>query len=184
MKKRSAISLFVFLLLFSACSSSNYEILSFFFDGVPGPNEQKVTTIEAVIDSTGTKKRKEQLKKTTPKFLLHGPYSAKLCGDCHNVNQGFKILKEEPYLCYKCHDNFNDTATVLHGPVAAGLCSQCHHPHRSKNKALLLEAGQNLCLKCHELNDIKRNEDHPDIEDENCITCHDPHGNNEEYFLL
>jgi predicted CXXCH cytochrome family protein len=183
LKKKNAISLFVFLLLFSACSSSNYEILSFFFDGVPDPNEQKIETKEVVIDSSGIKKREEILKRATPKFILHGPYSAKLCGDCHNMNQGFKLLQEEPKLCYECHDNFAEEATVLHGPVAAGLCSECHHPHRSKNEFLLTKTGQDLCYKCHDEKSIKENEEHIDIEDENCITCHDPHGSNEKYLL-
>ncbi len=183
MKKRIAISLFVFLFLFSACSSSNYEILSFFFDGVSDPNEQKIETKEVAVDSSGIKKREEILKKATPKFVFHGPYRAKLCNDCHNVEQGFKLLEKEPKLCYKCHEKFEETATILHGPVAAGFCSECHHPHRSKNEFLLLEAGQDLCYKCHDKADIKEIEKHSDIKDENCITCHDPHGNNKQYFL-
>jgi len=170
--------------LFSACSSSNYEILSFFFDGVPNPNEQKIETQEVAIDSSGIKRREAILEKATPKFVLHGPYSAKLCNDCHNVNQGFKLIQPEPKLCFKCHGNFEVGANLLHGPVAAGLCSECHHPHRSKNEHLLVEKGDGLCYKCHDKTSIKENKEHNDIEGENCITCHDPHGNNKKYFLL
>ncbi|VAX27984.1 hypothetical protein MNBD_IGNAVI01-89 [hydrothermal vent metagenome] len=174
--------LIVLAFLISACSSSSYDILSFFFDGVPNPNKKEVAA-DKNIDSSKVRTREDILKKANPKFVLHGPYRAKLCDDCHNVNQGFKLLKKEPKLCYQCHDNFQKSAKFIHGPVAAGYCTECHHPHRSKNKNLLLKTGQKLCFKCHTESDIKANEDHPDIEGENCVDCHDPHGNDEQYFL-
>ncbi len=169
--------------LISACSSSNYDILSFFFDGVPNPNKQEIEIKNNNLDSSKVKMREDILKSANSKLVFHGPYRAKLCSDCHNVDQGFKLIKKQPKLCYQCHDNFQKEAKFIHGPVAAGYCTKCHHPHRSKNKNLLLETGQKLCFKCHTENDIKADEDHPDIEGENCVDCHDPHGNDEQYFL-
>ncbi len=184
LNRRNVVFLIIIVLIVSACSSSSsYGILSFFFDGVPDPNKQKVETENIVIDTTKTRTRESILKKANPKYVLHGPYRAKLCNDCHNMKQGFKLLKQEPELCYQCHDDFRKTAKFMHGPVAAGYCTECHHPHRSQNPKLLLEPGQKLCFKCHTENDIKANEEHPDIEGENCVECHDPHGNNEQYFL-
>ena len=184
LNRKNVVFLISIMLLVSACSSSsNYGILSFFFDGVPNPNKKEVKTNNNIIDSSKVKTREDILRRANPKFVLHGPYRAKLCNDCHNTSQGFKLLKKEPELCYQCHDDFRKTAKFIHGPVAAGYCTECHHPHRSKYKNLLLEPGKKLCLKCHNVSDIKANEDHPNIEDENCIDCHDPHGNDEQYFL-
>jgi len=184
LNRRNVVFLISIMILVSACSSSSsYSILSFFFDGVPNPNEQKVEIKNNNLDSSKVKTREDILKKANPKFVLHGPYRAKLCSDCHNIDQGFKLIKKQPELCYQCHDNFQKAPKFIHGPVAAGYCTECHHPHRSKNKNLLLETGQKLCFKCHTENDIKANEDHPDIESENCVDCHDPHGNDEQYFL-
>ncbi len=182
--KKIAVLLIIAAYLISACSgSSSYGTLSFFFDGVPNPNKPKVDTIKIMIDSTGIKKREEILKKANPNYVLHGPYGAKLCENCHNVDQGFSLLRKEPDLCYKCHDNFAKKAKFLHAPVAAGYCTKCHNPHRSKNKFLLLEIGQKLCFTCHNKADVKRDKKHPVLKNENCLKCHNPHGSNNQYFL-
>jgi len=182
--KKIVALLISFAFIITACnSSSNYAILSFFFDGVPDPNKPKVEVKTNVIDSTGIKKREAILKKAASKYILHGPYAAKLCGDCHNMNQGFSLLKKKHELCYDCHDNYEKIPKFPHGPVLAGLCTECHHPHRSKNKFLLTETGNKLCFKCHLENDITENKFHPSIGKGSCVTCHDPHGSNRRYFL-
>ena len=184
LNRKNVVLLISIVLLVSACSSSSsYGILSFFFDGVPNPNKEEVKTKDSIEDTSKTRTRESILKKANPEFVLHGPYRAKLCDDCHNMKQGFKLLKKEPELCYQCHDDFRKTEKFIHGPVAAGYCNECHQPHRSINKYLLLEPEQKICLKCHNENDIKTNDDHPDIKNENCINCHNPHGSNEQYFL-
>lgn len=183
--KRIAAPALLLVFIISACgTSSNYNVLSFFFDGVPDPNAKNLKSEKVVFDSTGIKKREEILRKATPKFILHGPFGAKMCGDCHNVDQGFALLKKEPDLCFKCHSNFETKVKFPHGPVAAGLCTACHKPHKSVNKFLLVRKEKDLCFFCHSVLGIKQNKKHPEIvEDVNCVSCHNPHGNDKKYFL-
>jgi predicted CXXCH cytochrome family protein len=183
-KRVISISLTLFVIIFSACSSSsNYETLSMFFDGVPDPNEQKKENQKVVKDTSNNKRQVESLKPAAPKYFLHGPYGAKLCGDCHNVNNGFTLTKKEPQLCYGCHNTYESSPKFPHGPVDAGYCSTCHHPHRSENKHLLVNTGNSLCEKCHNASENIKSEIHINIINEECISCHDPHGNDKQYFI-
>ncbi len=184
MKQYIVLFLFIIAALLTACSSSSsHGILTFFFDGVPDSTNQEFATTDIAGDTLTANGQSKVIKKREPQFILHGPYQAKLCGECHNTDQGFKVTKKEPELCYDCHEIFEETSENLHGPVSGGFCMECHDPHKSKNKGLLVAKERDLCFNCHEETELKANDNHPTIEEEACSTCHDPHGNNEEYLL-
>ncbi len=184
MKKISLIVFFSLLLLLVACDvKKNYNILSFFFDGVPNPVERINTSKTIELDSTKIKRHNLVLKKTQPNFIFHKPFKQRKCSKCHNVSKGFSLTKTLPELCYSCHKNFVKKLVFVHGPVDSGYCSKCHHPHKSKNEYMLLKTGKALCLQCHNRSDVIKNKIHKDLESKGCISCHNPHGSKVKYFL-
>ena len=184
MSKLVYISIVGYLIFLLGCSSTtNYSSLSFFFDGISNPNETKHIKNNSTTYLINRNRSKKVKKNNVIKYFAHGPYGAKLCGDCHNVKQGFTLLKQEPQLCYGCHTRFEKFPKFPHGPVYGGYCSTCHHPHRSKNRSLLLISGNGLCYKCHKESSLFNKEVHLSSREKECIKCHNPHGNNKQYFL-
>ncbi|MFC2134990.1 cytochrome c3 family protein [Bacteroidota bacterium] len=173
--------IFTFLILVYGCS---YETLTFFFDGVPEPNKQKIESVQTEIDSAKVIKPIVTPKQSSPRIYFHGPFKAKMCSNCHDLNSGYSLVAPEPQLCYGCHENFTDDMEFMHGPAAAGFCGQCHHPHQSENKFVLRENVKTLCNKCHENDESFNNKLHSDAGEKICIECHSPHGGNKQYFLM
>ncbi len=162
---------------------TRYEILSFFFDGVPNPHKQEKHIETTQIDSSRIKRRLELVRKADLKMFFHEPFKERMCGECHNLQKGNKLLEQPPALCFNCHDDFLDGKKFKHGPTAAGYCTQCHHPHMEKQQFMLKRKGQALCLECHDRNDINKKEIHLEIEDTDCWECHDPHASDERFML-
>jgi len=180
------ISLFLIIVLayYISCSrDTGYKVLSTVFDGVPEPEEKSKEArfdslnqdTVAVLTETASAKR--------IRMTFHEPYLDKDCASCHDENQMGKLVKDQPGLCYQCHDNFKAENEYLHGPVQGGYCTNCHSPHKAPSKDLLLRTGEDLCLDCHDGKAVKENIVHKNIEKENCVECHSPHGGENRYIL-
>ena len=170
------------MITFTACSvHDHYHTLSFFFDGVPNPDE----AIQAVTDSTGINSESaagiEQAEK--PVLFIHLPYREKKCASCHDQGRMGNLTEQEPGLCYQCHARLELSYKFEHGPVAGGYCSQCHHPHRAKEENLLLRSGEDLCLQCHNKAEVSKSIFHNISEESDCIVCHNPHGGENQSLL-
>lgn len=171
------------LVMVQGCSpSKHYNLLSFFFDGVPTPEEagpvQKRDTI-SVADST-LAANTAMVKEVNQ---MHTPYQDKQCNSCHDQSRMGKLIRLQPDLCYECHENFSQKFEVVHGPVGGGFCTTCHNPHMSVNNNLLIRKGQSLCLHCHESESLVDVQEHKGIDETSCTTCHDPHGGKDANFL-
>jgi predicted CXXCH cytochrome family protein len=183
MKRLQKGAIFIFF-LFTVCISffavqctpvKKYQVLSFFFDGVPDPNK-KTEVLTPVHDTV-------IVAATKPEFYTHKPYEEEKCKSCHAEGYSNALLKPLPELCYTCHEDFNNKYPSVHGPVASGNCLTCHNQHMAKNEKLLIRAGRDLCLFCHNSKQILTSEIHKRIEDKNCTECHNPHGGNNRGML-
>lgn len=185
LKRYLYILLFAILVLASmvGCTpKTSYNVLSFFFDGVPDLNQTSMTiTTDSLSMADSMAISENQFPVSTP-YIFHQPYEQKECDICHNNAFMGQLNEAQPDLCYNCHENFSDVYQYVHGPVVAGYCSKCHNPHLSKLESLLLLEGQSLCLQCHEAEWVFKNESHEGIEDYNCTECHNPHGGDNKYY--
>jgi len=172
-------------LVAAACSqTTRYEVLSFFFDGVPPPHVQNQGELDPDADLEG--EPEDTFVVQRPTVYLHAPYKDRRCVECHDVYAGKLVRPVEDGLCWTCHVDITADAAFVHGPVAAQACQQCHHPHRSKYPQLLLEPSTELCLNCHLLEDLIPGEHHAKTEtgtEHECVECHNPHAGNVRYFL-
>ncbi len=113
------------------------------------------------------------------------------CDSCHEVVEAehpqkgkktFKLAKEEPDLCYDCHDAMGQKKSV-HSPVEQGMCTSCHNPHASDNEKLLTDPPKELCKGCHE-DQTTFEYMHGPASTGDCVECHAVHEADEEHLLL
>ncbi len=160
----------VFLL--SSCQpKTRYEVLSFFFDGVPDPEAQG----QQKSGDSGKKGGGEPAERAS----THGPYGARMCSACHDPSTNALLLPKDK-LCGKCHDVAR--GSKQHGPVASGGCLVCHDPHRSGNRYLLVASSKVFCIYCHDAREIASREAHRGVT-ASCTECHNPHGSDNAFFL-
>ena len=152
-------------------TESQYKTLSFFFDGVPRPEEKR--------PETAADKKKDEIVMGAV-FKEHGPYAAKRCEGCH-VKGSNRLVLPKSELCFQCH-TLDLRKKHIHGPLASGGCTVCHQPHGSRYPFLLVAEPQEFCLYCHSKDDLERNDVHKGIE-EQCTMCHDAHGSDNQYLL-
>ncbi len=182
--RKKLIILFLIILLSYSCSSStNYQILSTFFDGVNDPNEKPKEKTDSlkVKQTVEFKTQKNNVIEKT--YIYHPPFKNRLCKDCHNLELSNQLVLAVPNLCYKCHENYSQKNPSLHGPVAMGNCKVCHSPHFAENKFLLIRTGRNLCLHCHESTYVYENKHHFATDEYQCLDCHDPHSGKDRFLL-
>ena len=148
-----------------------YQVLSFFFDGVPPPGGPKQE-----VDKAG-KKVAAQVQST---YREHGPYAARMCNGCHDRGSN-KLLLPIEELCFQCH-TLNIKKKYIHGPLASGGCKICHAPHGSNYPFLLISEPKEFCLHCHSRKDILMRDVHRET-DEQCTVCHDAHSSDNAYLL-
>jgi predicted CXXCH cytochrome family protein len=166
------------LSLLAGCEGKNsYKVLSFFFDGVPSPEEEAA----ALMNAEDRKKNKERTGIKKGEYTEHGPYAARECTACH-VKSSNQLVLPIDQLCFKCH-TMNLTKKYVHGPLASGGCRVCHLPHGSAYGFLLVSEPKDFCLYCHDGAAILRREVHQVAQDQQCTMCHDPHGSDIEYLL-
>jgi predicted CXXCH cytochrome family protein len=161
--------------VFAGCTAQKkYQVMSFFFDGVPDPNAPKVDP-KAFSSQRGTA--------ASPVFV-HKPYAEQNCGGCHqNTDNILARAKVPEDVCQKCHAAVATAYPVMHGPVAAGACSKCHSPHQSRNKHLLRDNARKVCMQCHTPDLLgPMPPEHMDPKAD-CLTCHSGHGGNAHSLL-
>jgi predicted CXXCH cytochrome family protein len=158
-------------IVWSGCSpEKNYEVLSFFFDGVPDPNAPVLAT------ATGAALRR------SPTYSIHKPFQEERCAECHGSR--FNLGPEDSGICLKCHEEITSQQPMMHGPVVAGACLWCHAAHESAFEWLLKGEPRQVCTDCHDqdLLGIGRVPAHAD-ETRGCLECHFGHGGTRRYFL-
>jgi predicted CXXCH cytochrome family protein len=168
--------------IWSGCSvEKHYELLSFFFDGVPDP-----ATLAAEREAAGRRGR------TTSLGVIQSAHTAfieRRCEECHgaSTNFGFQVSgfsQLDSDICLECHESVLTNVPQLHGPVAAQDCLWCHDPHESRFEKLLVTDSPTLCLSCHrfQMQRPPQPEVHQDLT-RDCLECHRGHGGDERPFL-
>lgn len=163
------------LSVWGGCSvERNYELLSFFFDGVPNPN---------ALPFTSTAGGGPVEIRASPTYTGHPPYLAEECSACHKSKFTQKAVTAE--VCSECHDGVRDQFPFMHGPVIVGACLWCHVPHESAYLHLLKGEPRTVCGQCHELATLatERVPEHAD-EERSCLDCHSGHGSDRRYMLV
>jgi predicted CXXCH cytochrome family protein len=167
----------VVVVLSMGCNAtSRYQVLSFFFDGVPTPVAPGAAEGEqAAIAATAVQPRQVGYRE-------HGPYAARLCNACHESGASNALLVAREQLCFKCHELGLDKK-YIHGPLASGGCLACHDPHSSQYRYFLVSESDSFCSHCHERQAIETVGAHAGSIEEKCTTCHDPHMSDKKYLL-
>ncbi len=171
--------------VWGGCSvEKHYEVLSFFFDGVPPP-----ATPEEQALAEGTVSGPGRTPGVSGIVSAHQAYLDRRCALCHGdqanfgfTTSGFSDIGGDA--CLECHPSVLEDLRVLHGPVAVNACVACHDPHVSAYPKLLTAASPHLCLQCHqaELQGVPPNEYHQDTT-RDCLDCHEAHGGDLPFLL-
>lgn len=171
--------------VFSCTPEKRHSALTFFFDGVPpleAPEGKKpgpkttgasaATTAAAGAPAFAGSEHKPALDETG-------------CGNCHNREASFVLLKPRDDLCIACHADKTRQFPYMHGPTAIGACVECHDPHRSALPHLVRTAPPGLCFQCHDRTapGAKPPRCARPSDDARCTDCHNPHGGAGRFFL-
>jgi predicted CXXCH cytochrome family protein len=155
------------------CSvEKDYKILSFFFEGVPTPEELAAQRSGGLALATA------------PNYLIHSPYAAEACLECHASPTDMLMTRDDSHVCRKCHEGVVTQYAVMHGPVVGEACLWCHNPHMSGHEHLLRQGSPALCMQCHDeglMNSLLPAHDAPGTD---CLACHQGHGGSTRGFLL
>ena len=165
---------------------ARYNVLMFFFDGVPSKDETDVVEdgIKYVITTGITDE--ETLNPSGQQLGASQHKPAADCMRCHEKGSRWsrkQLFKQLPHLCYDCHTNYAAAQEgFVHGPVAVGACLFCHDPHQSPHRSLLKLKQPDLCYQCHQEQDVMFVAVHQNDQSV-CTQCHDPHISIEKYLL-
>ncbi len=166
----------------TGCSiEKNYELLSFFFDGVPAP--------ASISDEAAAGRRRPGGAAAAVRVSAHTAYLERRCAACHGDSAKFGLFASgftqlDASVCMQCHEQVLAAYPRIHGPVAAEACLWCHQPHESPHAFLLAAASPDVCLQCHRLQMIEAppQPHHEDLQ-RDCLECHLGHGGSAGYFL-
>jgi predicted CXXCH cytochrome family protein len=178
----------VFFCMVGCDRVTRYKILSFFFEGVPTPDDKRpgvgddvniviITNVEK-LDVMNPENRTIEPDKYGQKLSSSHEF-ARDCAQCHTggFSSGQQELREPlPDLCYSCHRDLIQEGDYLHGPLNVGECIFCHDPHQSAYIHLQKAPEPLLCYRCHQQPDIAVIPGHQACLDKVCTDCHDPHG--------
>ncbi|USN99288.1 MAG: hypothetical protein H6810_01015 [Phycisphaeraceae bacterium] len=169
----SCIAVLALPLVWAGCSiKKHYELLSFFFDGVPNPNAMPIAA------AAGDPRTMRQ----SPTYSAHRPYLDGQCAECHG--RGFSTTSVEPTVCLKCHQSVQREHRFMHGPVAFGACLLCHVPHESAYASLFKGDSRQVCMQCHDKTMLSGADVPEHLDDTTaCLTCHYGHGAEVRYML-
>jgi len=175
--------LVVFGVFIVSCDDvERYEIMNFFFDGVPPLGQEGLEEELANFNS-------QDITQTSPETAWYVHEPRKDCTICHGKRrqQGFSsqtyLTSPIPKLCYDCHTDYTASVPFIHGPVAVGQCLFCHNPHKSKIEHLLKESVPKLCYLCHDINAVELIPAHLTQQQSECMNCHNAHGSSAEALL-
>ena len=171
-------------IILSCSPQRKFNILSFFFDGVPPPNASADDQGDSLLVFNDSSMVTGQRTAVITEYYFHDPYQKRKCMLCHDESSMGNMTIPEPGLCFTCHEDFTKSYTFVHGPVNGGYCTKCHSAHMSKSDKMLSIEGQPLCLLCHTPEKDFGAEAHSKIGRENCTSCHNPHGGEDRYLLL
>lgn len=166
----------------TACSvEKNYELLNFFFDGVPAP--------AAISDGAPTGRTRPGGPAAAVRVSAHTAYLQRRCAACHGDSARFGLFASgftqlDASVCMQCHEPVLTAYPRVHGPVAAEACLWCHQPHESPYAFLLAAPSPDVCMRCHRLQMIEEapQPHHEDLH-RDCLDCHLGHGGPDRYFL-
>lgn len=170
-------------LLLTACASTQHsDLLSIFFDGVPG------ATTNQSSDSTqaGADAPLPEIylaARAAPTSIRHKPFAEHDCMLCHESDVSEKLRDTIPSLCQSCHIPVSAPRPFPHEPMAKGECLKCHTPHESKEPGLLTLPEEQVCAQCHHEKPFLDTPAHAKAGDSKCHTCHDPHGGQDRFYL-
>ncbi len=148
-----------------------YKTLTFFFTGVPSPEEKAAREKEAgeagkpAVSVKVARKRKQLAFLQKARFFVHGPFGSGQCERCHATTAS------KPFRTGK--DKVADTAVKRSVNIGPRL-------------AFPLEK---LCVTCHseKSNDVAASKglwQHGPVAKGWCVTCHSPHKSARQYMLL
>ena len=155
-------------------ATTRYRTLSFFFDGVPNPEEVKAAKLQ------GSGAKDIPRRTAGPSSWGHGPYAAKQCDGCH-MRATNALVAPIDELCFRCHE-FRLDKQWVHGPLASGGCRVCHEPHSSPYRFLLVSESEKFCFLCHDEKAVAANEAH-EGGSVKCTACHDAHMSDNRFLL-
>lgn len=173
---RAAVALGLIGLVLGGCGrETRYEVLTFFFTGVPpleewGKPAKPETAVEPRLSRAANvrqkleeRKRRDLLIQVARLGWTHGPYGARQCSRCHALQGSLSFVSGAK----------RGTATVptsaaatgrLHVPVTE-LCLGCH-----TGKSREAAAEKNLWL-------------HAPVAAGRCVECHSPHQSRRRFML-
>src|SRR5438132_1640960 len=95
------------LWLAAGCASdTRHQVLTFFFDGVPGPGNTNVT-VTAVSDEAAPVPVEKPPPLPPPDLSsVHPPFRDQKCSQCHLPDTGMGLRQPAPKLCWTCHKDF------------------------------------------------------------------------------
>lgn len=154
-----------------------YQVLSFFFDGVPNPDAPVADSGKTATAGTGPRIA------GGAGLFVHKPFGQQQCAACHGSPSGGDIAALDAGKCLECHKSVPTRYTRMHGPVVAGVCLWCHAPHESTHPALLRASGQEICTQCHEYEVLPASPPAHQDRQRDCLSCHVAHGSNQRMLL-
>ncbi len=153
--------------------------------GGAGGGGRKVAAKECVACHAATLKQQERK-------LTHKPFAdAKGCESCHRRHGivGVNVLqKEEPELCFGCHEKQKKEfgQGVVHEAIRGtgkAKCTSCHAAHASDLPSLMRVSTNEACATCHKKAQLQGAKVHaPAAKD--CGTCHTPHASPQKRLLV
>jgi predicted CXXCH cytochrome family protein len=170
--------------ILSGCDKySRYRALSFFFDGVPHPDEPKKKEQPTSLRSAKADlSKKESSTPEKPRFSHPPPEGKEDCSVCHGAGKRPGLPPKD--MCLKCHEHLKKDRPFIHGPAVVD-CIVCHNVHESQSKTLVRKIGNPLCFDCHDKENLQKGEPHKELPEADlvCLSCHDPHGGKDKFFL-
>ena len=184
---------------------TRYKTLTFFFTGVPSPEDERKKKESAQQAEAAMNKKKGE----ESQFSSHSYFTSKKCGECHQTSftQSFGRVSRTAIptmsfgddtatgttrlplkkVCVNCHENrtaaFASANNLwLHAPVTKNNCIVCHTPHQSKYPDLLKDTTEKLCTMCHSEGLIRLTKSHQELKD--CLECHTAHLGKDKFLLV
>jgi predicted CXXCH cytochrome family protein len=158
-------------------AEKKYQVLSFFFDGVPNPHAPAATRPSDQFPTGG-----QVATAGGGTLFVHKPYFDNQCNACH---RGELSPENTPTntTCQTCHAAERTRYPWMHGPVAVGECLACHLPHESPFSHLLRGPSAAVCNQCHETALLDPGVPQHLDASANCLECHYGHGGDRPPFL-